>query len=44
MNLCYEILPHDDTYKLVRHRGEWHIDVVCYGTYDSCKSVMELIQ
>lgn len=44
MNLRYEILQEPvGHYKLIRHRGDWHIDVVCYGTYERCKEVMELI-
>lgn len=44
MNLRYEILQDPNGfYTLIRHRGAWHVDVVCYGTYELCKEVKELI-
>ena len=45
MNLRYEILQEPDSlYKLIRHRGDWHIDVVCIGTYELCKRTMEFLK
>lgn len=44
MNLRYEILQiPSGPYKLIRHRGDWHIDVVCLGSYEECKRIMEFL-